>query len=141
MEQISKFKALLSRATHDATPVEEARTSAMILAKLIVAEKWEPGSAGSSVEARAEIRKLATLLFQSRQTESNLRAQISKLESGASASASASASKSRVAERWLLTRFACQCRDCGKPMAKGTRVFWRRDETGSSVTCENCKSE
>ena len=145
--ETTKFQALLARATHPATPVEEARTSAMILAKMIVASNWAPGANGSAEldAAKSEIRKLATLVFQGRQTEKALRETIARLEANQGQANQGQANQARgarqPASRWLFSRFPCQCRECGQAMPKGARVFWTRDASGSSVLCETCKGE
>jgi hypothetical protein len=65
---IERARRLLARATHAATPSEEARTSAMVLARLIVAHAIELVPAGllDSLRSREELPLVAVRLIRSR---------------------------------------------------------------------------
>lgn len=131
--QKAKFTALLARATHESTPVEEARSCAMILARLIVTSGWQPGQAETTQTANlnaAFTRALADLNAERLKVRS-LQAEIATLKS-------AQAGNVKVQSRWISVRFPCSCKSCGNPLSRGDRAFWSKGPSGSSVECDGC---
>ena len=149
--QKAKFAALLARATHESTPVEEARTSAMILCRLIVASGGFPdgASAGdpSLAQVQADLRHAnqarvdlsnalkgaASELAISRAAFAAAKDEIARLRNQASTQAPAQAAPKQA--KWINVRFHCSCKKCGRKLAPGERAYWIKDSQGSRVEC------
>lgn len=130
--QKTKFQALLARATHESTPVEEARSCAMILARLIVTAGGMPGQVNPELaeSKRREANLIEALKVASREL-GTLRAEIATLKS-------AQAGNVKVQSRWISVRFPCSCKSCGNKLDRGDRAFWSKGPSGSSVECDGC---
>lgn len=114
---LDKIQALISRAAHPETPVEEARTSAVIAVKLIVDHKIElvdPGTVADN-EIQSTIDDLFNDFFSNFVRPKRRR----------------SRRKSPPVKRTVYTAhcpaaiaqfFRCEC--CGAPVRPGQRIHW-----------------
>lgn len=139
-----KATALLARAVHASTPIEEARTSAYILAKFITTHNLlQCGQDPDMAQKLENAKKLAERL-----TIENavLRAQV---QAGArpcgrttpKAQPGPSNGPKAPAARWIVNRYPAQCRCCGAHIPRGAWVWFVRDDTGSHVTCNKCETK
>lgn len=144
---LERTKALVQRAAHAATPVEEARSCAVLACRAIVEHALLAGVAPpSSDEARLRselarlersVALLARELEQVKRERDKLRGQIAELERAAAGKAkpppAPKGGRGGVVE--LRSRYDGECRVCGGPYREGDRVAWRKGRGAVHPDC------
>ena len=142
--QQAKFQALLARATHESTPVEEARTSAMILARLIAASGGFPADGPNDAAEIARLRsdaetrmiviaQLRADLDAAKSTIRMLDAENARLRS--QSTAQAPTQNSATTAKWINVKFPCKCKKCGQILRAGQRAYWYGRGSGRVECC------
>ncbi|MBE7481158.1 MAG: hypothetical protein HS104_14390 [Polyangiaceae bacterium] len=113
MSLLNKAAALLARATHRNTPTEEARTTAVLLARLIVDRGLEIHEAGVADELRAVRVELASLR----------------------ASAGQDAAAQFADSLRITSKLTQSCKACGDDVDEGARCQWVRGHGVFHLRC------
>lgn len=108
-----QLSALLSRAAHPATPEEEARTSAVILCRAIVADRWELCPTGTTESLKKKAAPPTPRPSQPRRPTNGGPVQTIKISA----------------------KFAGACRTCGVRHDAGDVIAWRK---GAGTWCLDC---
>lgn len=142
-----KAMRLLRLAANPGASDEEARTSAVIAARLIMKE-------GLSVRAGAGAEDMTDMfLRQARESRRYSEGYRDGYDAGRRAASAESVRQSRVAasaappapapdpgpqQRRIRTKFPASCRGCGVRIAVGVEVVWRRVDGQSGVAHVEC---
>ncbi len=124
---VSRVNGLAQRAAHESTPIEEARTAGVLLAKLMVKHALSIGTSNPDA-----MRQLAEL----RQANATLATQNLKLQAELAMARQGTQSKpSQGAWKRITARFDSKCPACAGHIEMGEPIMYRKGSRAVHVSC------
>ena len=125
MDPLDRLRRLIALASNPATPTEEARTSAMIVVKMIVEKKI-----------------VLSLLADSKRTTEEMWEEIARATGGAASRPRRRAPKStppprdeEIPQKRIRAKFSSRCGRCAAYLAVGEEIWWTKGLTPHCVPC------